>query len=156
MAFYQFKRTQTIDASIDEIWEFIANPENLKHITPESMGFDITSEDLPQMMYAGMIISYRVSPLLGIPTNWVTEITHMKPGQYFVDEQRVGPYKMWHHQHMLEPSDNGVEMTDVITYQPPLGIIGSIANRLFIQRKLNQIFDYRSRMIDAVFNAPQA
>lgn len=152
MAFYQFKRTQTIQASVEEIWDFISNPENLKHITPESMGFDIMSADLPEKMYAGMIISYRVSPLLGIPTTWVTEITHVKHGQYFVDEQRVGPYKMWHHQHIIEPTAGGVKMTDVVSYQPPFGFIGAVANQIIIKRKLNQIFDYRSKMIDAVFN----
>lgn len=102
MAFYQFYREQLITASIDEIWDFISSPQNLKKITPQEMGFDIRTKDLPNKIYEGMIISYTVRPLLGIKTNWVTEITHIKDKEYFVDEQRVGPYSMWHHQHMIK------------------------------------------------------
>ena len=151
MAFYQFKRKQYLETNLDELWRFISNPANLKRITPESMGFDILTEDLPDKMYAGMIISYRVSPLLGIPTTWVTEITHVEEGKYFVDEQRRGPYKMWHHQHFLEPTDKGVRMTDIISYQPPFAVLGSMANQLIIKRKLEQIFDHRSDVLKSLF-----
>ena len=151
MAFYQFKRKQYLETNLDELWRFISNPANLKRITPESMGFDILTEDLPDKMYAGMIISYRVSPLLGIPTTWVTEITHVEEGKYFVDEQRMGPYKMWHHQHFLEPTDKGVSMTDIISYQPPFAVLGSMANQLIIKRKLEQIFDHRSDVLKSLF-----
>ena len=151
MAFYQFKRKQYLETNLDELWRFISNPANLKRITPESMGFDILTEDLPDKMYAGMIISYRVSPLLGIPTTWVTEITHVEEGKYFVDEQRMGPYKMWHHQHFLEPTDKGVRMTDIISYQPPFAVLGSMANQLIIKRKLEQIFDHRSDVLKSLF-----
>lgn len=123
MAFYQFYREQKLNASIEEIWDFISSPKNLKLITPKHMGFDITSKNLPEKMYQGMIISYKVSPLLGIKTNWVTEITHLKELEYFVDEQRIGPYAMWHHQHHLEPIQNGILMKDIVTYQPPLGFL---------------------------------
>ena len=153
MALFQLKRVQTIPADIDEIWDFISDPANLKRITPDYMGFDITSQDLPKEMYEGMIIKYRVSPLLNIPTTWVTEITHVRPKQYFVDEQRVGPYKMWHHQHLLEPTSAGVKMTDIVSYQPPFGILGSLANQLVIRHKLNEIFDYRTQAIDSIFPA---
>ena len=101
MGFYQFKRQQEINQPIEKLWNFISSPKNLKKITPDYMGFDVTSENLPDKMYEGMIISYKVSPVLGIKTNWVTEITHVEEGKYFVDEQRVGPYKIWHHQHFL-------------------------------------------------------
>lgn len=90
-----------------------------------------------------MIITYKVSPLLGIKLNWVTEITHVKDKQYFVDEQRIGPYAMWHHEHKIEPIEGGVLMTDIITYQPPMGFLGVIANSLFIKKQLQDIFDYR-------------
>ena len=151
MGFYQFKRTQKINASIDEIWKFISDPSNLKLITPDYMGFDITSEDIPSKMYEGMIISYKVSPLLGIKTTWVTEITHLKENSYFVDEQRVGPYKIWHHQHMIQPMEKGTLMTDIVSYQPPLGFLGSIANELIIKGKLNEIFEYRTKALDEIF-----
>lgn len=151
MGFYQFKKTQVINASLEVVWEFISDPANLKKITPDYMGFDITSKDVPSKMYAGMIISYRVSPLFGIKTTWVTEITHLKENSYFVDEQRVGPYKIWHHQHMIQPTEKGTLMTDIVSYQPPLGFLGSIANELIIKGKLNEIFEYRTKALDEIF-----
>lgn len=151
MAFYQLRRVQTVHTDLETLWAFISNPANLKQITPDYMGFDITSDSLTQQMYAGMIIKYRVSPLLGIPTTWVTEITHVKEGHYFVDEQRVGPYKIWHHQHILTPTDNGVIMTDIVSYQPPFAILGAIANQFIIRSKLDEIFDYRNKMISTIF-----
>ena len=151
MGFYQFKKTQEINASLEEVWEFISNPANLKKITPDYMGFDITSKDVPSKMYPGMIISYKVSPLFGIKTTWVTEITHLKENSYFVDEQRVGPYKIWHHQHMIQPTEKGTLMTDIVSYQPPLGLLGSVANTLIIKGKLNEIFDYRTKVLDEIF-----
>lgn len=152
MAFYQIRRTQQIDQPIEKIWDFISSPANLKRITPDYMGFDIRSENLPQKMYAGMIIRYRVSPLLGIKTTWVTEITHVEDGKYFVDEQRVGPYKMWHHQHFLEANSMGTLMTDIVSYRPPMGFLGSIANTLIIKRKLSEIFDYRTGALNEIFD----
>lgn len=144
MGFFQFKQTQHLQASLDEVWEFISSPNNLKEITPDKMGFDITSNGLPDKMYAGMIISYKVKPLLGIPTTWVTEITQVKDKSYFVDEQRVGPYKMWHHEHFIEATEKGVVMKDIISYQAPFGMLGNIANKLIIRKKLNEIFEYRA------------
>jgi ligand-binding SRPBCC domain-containing protein len=151
MAFYQFRKTQVVNASLDEVWDFISSPGNLKEITPDYMGFDITSEGLPEKMYEGMIISYMVSPLLGIKTTWVTEITKIKDKHYFVDEQRVGPYKIWHHQHIIEPCKEGVLMTDIVSYSPPLGFLGRLANSLFISKKLNEVFDYRVKAVDKKF-----
>lgn len=153
MAFDQFMNTQKVNASMEEVWDFISSPKNLKEITPDYMGFDITSKSLPEKMYAGMIISYLVKPVLGIETQWVTEITHVEDHKFFVDEQRVGPYKMWHHQHHIEPIENGVLMKDVVSYQPPFGIIGAIANRMMIRPKLNEIFNYRTQAIEKRFGA---
>jgi ligand-binding SRPBCC domain-containing protein len=152
MGFYQFKRTQEIKCPIEEIWSFISNPINLKEITPDYMGFDIVSEKVPSKMYEGMIINYKVSPILGINTTWVTEITHLKENSYFVDEQRVGPYKIWHHQHILKSTTNGVLMTDIVSYQPPFGVIGNLANKIIIKQKLNEIFNYRTKAINKIFN----
>ncbi len=115
------------------------------------MGFDIATTDLPKKMYPGMIISYKVSPLLGIKTTWVTEITHVKEGEYFVDEQRVGPYAMWHHEHFISPIDGGILMKDIVSYKPPFGFLGSIANSLIIKKKLNEIFDFRTRAVEELF-----
>ncbi len=151
MAFYQFTKTQHVNRPLSEMWEFISNPENLKKITPEEMGFDITSGPLPSKMYAGMIISYKVAPLLGIKTTWVTEITQVKDQHYFIDEQRVGPYKIWHHQHFLEATETGTKMIDIVSYQPPMGILGRLANTLFIKRKLEEIFNYRTKVLDKLF-----
>ena len=151
MGLYQFKRTQHFNSSIDELWNFISSPINLKIITPDYMGFDIISEGLPDKMYEGMIISYKVSPLLGIKTTWVSEITHIKDKQYFVDEQRVGPYKIWHHQHFLESTSEGTLMKDIVSYKPPLGILGEIANQLIIKKKLDEIFSYRTKVLNELF-----
>ena len=143
MPFYQFSKEQKLNASLDEVWDFISSPANLKQITPSYMGFDISSPNLAEKMYAGMMISYVVRPLFGIKTKWLTEITHVKDKSYFVDEQRFGPYVIWHHQHFIEPTDTGVLMKDIITYQPPFGILGAIANTLIIQNKLEEIFEFR-------------
>jgi len=152
MAFYQFHSEQKINTSIDEIWDFISSPTNLKEITPDYMGFDImNSIQLSEKMYEGMIIGYKVSPILGIKTTWVTEITHIRNKEFFIDEQRIGPYTMWHHQHLIRPIENGVLMTDIVSYQPPFGVIGAIANKLVIQSKLKQIFNYRTASLDKKF-----
>jgi len=151
MSFYQLVREQKIKASVDEIWDFISSPKNLKDITPDYMGFDITSQNLPDKMYEGMIISYEVSPMLGIKTDWVTEITHVKDREFFVDEQRVGPYSLWHHQHIINKYKQGVIMKDIVTYKPPMGFLGSIANSLFIRKQLDEIFDYRTKAITEIY-----
>jgi ligand-binding SRPBCC domain-containing protein len=143
MGFYQFEREQKVNASIDEVWDFISDPRNLKKITPKYMGFDIISQNLTPKMYPGMIIHYKVSPVLNIPTDWVTEITHVVDQKFFVDEQRLGPYKMWHHQHTIEPIANGTLMKDIVSYVPPFGLLGDSVNSIMIKRKLNEIFDYR-------------
>ena len=151
MAFYQFQKQQKIRTTIDEIWEFISSPANLKEITPDYMGFDIKTKDLPDKMYAGMVINYEVSPLLGIKTTWVTEITQVIDKKYFVDEQRVGPYSLWHHQHIIELLEDGILMTDIVSYQPPFGFLGALANKLIIKNKLNEIFNFRTKAIEKRF-----
>ena len=153
MGFYQFKREQFLKTSKEEIWDFISSPKNLKEITPDSMGFDITSEEISDKMYPGMIISYKVKPLFGIKTTWVTEITHVEDQSYFVDEQRVGPYSIWHHEHILKEVDGGVKMIDIISYKPPFGFLGNIANGLLIKNKLSQIFDYRFQVLEKRYNS---
>ncbi len=151
MPLFTLEASLQIPATIEQVWDFISSPRNLKHITPDFMGFDILTKNLPEKMYPGMIISYHVRPVLGIKTLWVTEITHVKDLEYFVDEQRIGPYKLWHHQHILEEIPGGVRMRDIVSYQPPFGPLGSIANALFIKSLLEKIFDYRTLKIDETF-----
>lgn len=152
MAYYQKYQTQKVNASMAEVWDFISSPANLKEITPPYMGFDIITKNLPEKMYQGMIIGYKVSPVAGIKTNWVTEITNVNEGKYFVDEQRIGPYAMWHHQHFIEPiKDGGVLMTDIVTYQPPFGVLGALANKILIRKKLNEIFSFRTKAVEKRF-----
>jgi ligand-binding SRPBCC domain-containing protein len=151
MAYYQLHKSQFISASIREVWDFISSPKNLKIITPEYMGFEVTSNDLPDKMYPGMIISYTVKPLLGIKMTWITEITHVVEMNYFVDDQRIGPYSLWHHQHFIEPNGEGVLMTDIVTYSPPLGFLGAMINSLVIRKKLDAIFNYRSEVLQKHF-----
>ncbi|AEV32103.1 hypothetical protein Oweho_1097 [Owenweeksia hongkongensis DSM 17368] len=150
MGFFQLRTEQQVNASLGEVWDFISSPKNLKEITPDHMGFEITNQ-ASDNMYPGMIISYKVSPILGIKMNWVTEITHVKDMEYFVDEQRIGPYTMWHHEHHLEENKHGVMMKDIVSYQPPFGILGNLANSLFIKKQLKEIFDYREEAVNRYF-----
>ncbi len=152
MGFYQFRREQFLKTNLEEVWDFISSPKNLKEITPDYMGFDITSKGLPEKMYPGMMISYKVKPVMGIKTTWVTEITQVEKLKYFVDEQRVGPYSIWHHEHILEERDGGVWMTDIISYKPPFGFLGNIANAVMIKKKLREIFDYRFQVLEERYN----
>lgn len=150
MGFFQLRTEQQVNASLEEVWDFISSPKNLKEITPDHMGFEIMNGS-PDKMYPGMIISYKVSPMLGIKMNWVTEITHVKDKEYFVDEQRIGPYTMWHHEHHLEKNDHGVLMKDIVSYHPPFGVLGNLANSLFIKKQLKEIFDYRTEAVNRYF-----
>lgn len=148
---YQFQRTQRIPATAGEIWAFISSPRNLAEITPAYMRFEVTSPQLPEKMYEGLFISYNIRPLLGIKIKWVTIITEVSEPRYFVDEQHQGPYRLWRHQHRMQPIDGGIEMTDTVYYEPPFGIIGRLANSLFIRKQLNDIFDYRLARIEQRF-----
>jgi ligand-binding SRPBCC domain-containing protein len=150
MAIHCLQKTQKLNLSISEVWDFISSPKNLKEITPDYMGFEILT-DLPEKMYAGQIIQYKVTPLLNIPMSWCTEITHVKEHEYFVDEQRQGPYQFWHHQHHIKPIKNGVEMLDIVHYQAPFGIIGELVTPLIVTKKLEEIFEYRFNKLIQLF-----
>ena len=152
MAFFQYKTQMHFNNSLEEIWEFISNPKNLQKITPEYMQFRILNDSLPEKMYPGMIIKYSVKPIFKIPTTWVTEITQVRDKEYFVDEQRVGPYAMWHHQHILQKTKDGVMMKDIISYKPPFGIIGALSNKLFIRSKIEEIFEFRNMAFAKRYN----
>ena len=151
MGIFQLYKEQKLPATVNEVWDFISSPKNLKRITPEYMGFDIVAPQHIEKMYPGMIVIYKVAPLLNKKMTWVTEITHIREKEYFVDEQRVGPYKMWHHEHKLFPIEHDVLMTDLVTYQPPLGVLGNIANTLIIKKQLNEIFHHRKIVLEQLY-----
>ncbi len=152
MKTYQLKFEQKLPISLEQAWDFFSSPLNLAKITPDHMGFIITSDFKEgQKMYPGMIITYKVSPLLGIKLNWMTEITHVQEGKYFVDEQRFGPYALWHHQHHFEEIKGGVLMADIINYAIPYGFIGRIANSILVENEVRGIFDYREKKVEELF-----
>lgn len=151
MKIYTLTKKQLLPISLDIAWDFFSSPVNLKKITPAYMGFEITSDLGDGKMYPGQIITYVVTPVLGIPMSWTTEITHVLDKKYFVDEQRFGPYSFWHHQHWFSIVEGGVEMTDIVNYGLPLGFLGRIANSLFVKSKLQEIFDYREKVVHTLF-----
>lgn len=130
-----------------EVWAFFSRPENLNAITPEEMTFEILSPLAGQEMYPGMIVHYRIAPLLGVPLDWVTEITQIREQSFFIDDQRVGPYALWHHQHHFEPHPRGTLMRDILHYQVPYGPLGTLVNWLFVERQVEEIFRFREAAI---------
>jgi ligand-binding SRPBCC domain-containing protein len=151
MAVYSFKVVQNIPVSLNKAWAFFSDPSNLASITPADMRFRVTSIFRHHQIYPGQIIEYKVSPILGIPLYWMTEITHVKDNEFFVDEQRYGPYSLWHHQHHFKAIDGGVEMTDIVHYKLPFWWLGDVANALFVRGKLRLLFDYRLTKIEELF-----
>ena len=143
---------QELNLSLEDAWTFFSSPANLNKITPSYMDFKITS-DLGSDFYPGMIITYEVRPFLGIKMNWVTEITQVKAQQFFIDDQLAGPYKYWHHEHHFRATEKGVEMTDILHYAAPFGFIGSLAELLFVNRQVQQIFSFRKQKLDDLFNS---
>ncbi|RMA64583.1 SRPBCC family protein [Ulvibacter antarcticus] len=150
MKIYTIHTKQRIPISKIEAWEFLSDPKNLKVITPDYMGFHIKS-GAEKEMYAGQIIEYIVTPVLGIKTKWVTEITHVKAKSYFVDEQRFGPYALWHHKHFINEVEGGVEMEDLIHYKIPFGFLGQWLHPLLVKPKLEEIFNYRQIALENRF-----
>ena len=151
MALFQLHYTQKLPAPVAEIWDFIATPRNLQKITPPYMGFDIRTPDIPQRMYEGLIIAYTVKPLMNLPMTWVTEITHIEEGVYFVDEQREGPYALWHHEHWVKEIPGGTLMTDLVSYIPPMGGLGKLVQPFLIKPRLEEIFEYRRVALEKIF-----
>ena len=181
MRIYSLKRVQNIPTHPDKAWDFFSSPLNLAQITPSALKFEtlrrtgrlqasnVSSDEPPAFdqkspspvsrkddpffdhIYAGQLIEYKLTPVPGFRVYWMTEITHVVPGSYFVDEQRRGPYRLWHHQHHFREISGGVEMTDIVHYQLPLGVIGVLAHRLFVGRQLDRIFAYRREKIEEIF-----
>ncbi len=150
MKIYTLHKKQNLPISVDQAWDFLSDPRNLKTITPDYMGFHILSgADRP--MFPGQIIQYIVTPVLGIKTKWVTEITHVRDKEYFVDEQRFGPYSLWHHKHFIKPIEGGVEMEDIVDYKVPMGILGQLVHPILVKPKLEEIFNYRTKKLEELF-----
>ncbi len=157
MKTYPLKYETFLPTTLDNAWDFFSSPLNLEKITPPDLDFVVTSDYKEgAKVYPGMIITYKVSPLLGIKMNWMTEITHVKAKEYFVDEQRFGPYALWHHQHHFKEVDGGVQMTDLVHYAIPYGFIGRLANSLIVKNKLKKVFAYRKEVIAHLFGSRPA
>lgn len=153
MAVYTLKQTQFLPITLEAAWDFFSHPRNLAVMTPEYLNLKFTNELYGDAMYPGQVITYKVKPILGIPLFWMTEITHVVPGKFFVDEQRFGPYALWHHQHHFNAVEGGVEMTDIVHYKAPLGFLGDIAVSLFIKKQLDGIFAFRKKKVIALFGS---
>ncbi|MCW1954130.1 MAG: SRPBCC family protein [Flavobacteriia bacterium] len=152
MQLYRLHAKQAVKTDMETAWEFLSDPKNLQKITPKEMGFNILA-GADKKMFSGQIIHYKVSPFPGLTTKWVTEITHVQKGSYFVDEQRFGPYALWHHKHFIKEIPGGVEMEDVIDYKIPLGIIGQIAHPILVKPQLKKIFAHRETALSQIFGS---
>ncbi len=150
MKIYSIHQKQRLPISLEEAWAFFSDPRNLQEITPPEMRFQILS-DVPDGIYPGLIIQYKVTAIANFSMNWTTEIAHVIPGKMFIDEQRFGPYKFWHHQHHFRSIDGGVEMEDLVHYALPFGLLGRIAHSIDIRRRLNHIFVFRKQVLEQMF-----
>lgn len=150
---YTLTSEQILPLSLDKAWEFFTVPTNLDKITPEEMKFKITNNPPPKT-YRGQIITYKIGILPGINANWITEITHLENRKFFVDEQRFGPYAMWHHEHHFEEISEGkVKMTDIVNYKLPLGILGDLFGGAIIKNKVISIFKSRFTILEKTFGS---
>ena len=150
MKLHQLTRIQTLPVQMAEAWQFFSSPRNLPSITPPWLNL-VAMNDIPDSMYPGMVIQYRVKPFLGIPVNWLTEITHVDAPRYFVDEQRFGPYRFWQHHHYFRPAKDGIKMTDTVYYALKYGPLGRLIHSALIRRRLEEIFDFRQRALAQLF-----
>lgn len=139
-----------INASLEECWDFFSNPNNLLKLTPADMKMQVKTE-IPAKMYAGMIISYKVAPLFGIPLSWTSRINQVKEGHYFTDDMIEGPFAIWHHQHFFEEQDGGTLVKDIVDYKAPLGIIGQLFEPILVKPRVKAIFAHREKVIREIF-----
>lgn len=144
------KSVQRIPASLETTWEFFSDPRNLMKLTPPFLNLVPVNKIFGDKAYAGQVLIYKVKPVMGIPIEWMTEIKNVEPCKMFIDEQRKGPYKLWHHQHHFKAIDGGVEMTDIVHYRVPFGFLGDLAHPM-VKTKLNQIFSFRFEKIKEEF-----
>lgn len=151
MKIYRKEWEIVIPSTMEKVWHFFSRPENLERMMPDDMSFKILTDLNGVEMYEGMMIQYRVAPLLNIPMGWTTEITVIKKHQYFIDIQHDGPYSLWHHEHHFEPVNGGIRMTDILHYAIPFGPIGRIVNALFVDKRIEQIFSAREEKTHQLF-----
>ncbi len=154
MRLHRFGVAQLLPVDLETAWEFFSDPRNLQLMTPPWLNLVPTS-DVPEAMHQGMIVTYQVKPALGIPVTWVTEITHVVDRRLFVDEQRFGPYRFWHHQHHFREVDGGTEVRDVLHYGLPLGMAGELFGGTLVKRRVKQIFAFRRHTLVELFGAPR-
>jgi ligand-binding SRPBCC domain-containing protein len=147
---FQLHRVQDLPIDLDTAWAFFSDPANLSQITPAWLALRIASGAVPEM-HPGLIIEYRVHHFSGFQTGWITEITHVDRPHLFVDEQRFGPYRFWHHLHQFHPIDAGVRMTDRVHYALGLGPVGRLVERLYVRSRLEAIFDFRRDALSRIF-----
>lgn len=154
MKLYTLRNKQKLNIDKRTAWEYFSNPRNLEDITPKNLSFKITRKPLEDKMYPGMIVTYKISPFPFVSFNWVTEITQVRETEFFIDEQRFGPYRFWHHKHILHEVDSGkaIEMEDIVDYGLPFGWIGRIAGFFFIHKRIREIFTYREKYLNEKFN----
>lgn len=151
MKMYRLRNTQKLPISLDEAWEFLSNPNQLENITTDELSFQ-KLHDIPDKMYEGMLMQLRLKPFLRIQLDWLTEITHIKEKEYFIDEQRLGPFRFWHHEHRVLPIEGGVEIQDTVHYVMPFSILGRFVHWLFLRKQLENIFNFREEAIEKVFS----
>jgi len=150
VSLHRFADVQRFPIGVEEAWDFFSDPRNLAVITPPDMAFTVT-HDLPARMHPGLIVRHRLRPVMNVPVKWVTEITHVVEGSLFVDEQRFGPYRFWHHQHHFREVPGGVEMRDIVHYDVGFGPLGDIVDLLLVRRRIQGIFDFRRRVLEQRF-----
>lgn len=152
-AIHRLERRQIIPVPPETAWAFFATPRNLQEMTPPELDFRVLwGGDEP--MHAGQLIAYRIGVAPGVRLTWLTEITHVEPGHAFVDEQRRGPYRLWHHLHRFEPVAGGTACLDRVAYELPFGPLGALGHALWVRRQLTRIFDFRAAFLVQRFGAP--
>jgi ligand-binding SRPBCC domain-containing protein len=151
MSVYRLQDEIIVKATLDEVWDFFTDPRNLKKITPQEMQFKDVFEQDEEKVYPGMLLVYKVSPLLGIPLTWITEITHVEPKKRFVDDQIQGPFSMWHHIHEFEEHVEGTLVRDILYYKMPYGLLGTLAHGFTVKKQTSGIFEYRKMALDKIF-----
>jgi len=155
MKIYRLHRRQFLPITLEEAWPFFSTPRNLERITPAFLNFEITSE-VPDDIYPGLIITYRIAAVAGVPMTWATEIKHVERLRRFVDEQRIGPYRFWFHEHTFRAVRGGIEMEDTVHYAMPWGLFGRLVHGVFIRARLNAIFDFRREYLASLWPTESA
>ena len=153
MKIYRYRRAQTVPANLSDVWDYFSHPGKVPEVLPKSQKHILKSK-LPRFIYTGMLFSFKTKALFGFSRNWTSMVIYENEPNYFIDEQKFGPFKYWHHQHIFTDVYSGVEIEDVIHYAMPFGFLGRIANKLFVAPRLRKIFDYRQKQISKLFSMP--